>query len=133
MHLNLYADRWVEAAKLKPGDLLRDDKGEAVVVTTTTHRTERATVHNLTVNDTHTYYVGAGSESVLVHNCGGAVGGHKTSCTCATGGKPVGPSNAQSGRRYTPQDRCSLRRTGIPRLLRMAGPERSRRVHYPDR
>jgi hypothetical protein len=31
---------------------------------------------------------------VLVHNCGGTVGGHTSACTCATGGKPVGPINA---------------------------------------
>jgi RHS repeat-associated protein len=60
---------WVEATQLKPGDQLRDENGQPVTVATTAHRTEHATVHNLTVNDSHTYYVEAGDTPVLVHNC----------------------------------------------------------------
>ncbi|MGW4460559.1 hypothetical protein ACWEJQ_31000 [Streptomyces albidoflavus] len=38
-------------------------------ITAITQRTTQATVHNLTVAGTHTYYVVAGSTPVLVHNC----------------------------------------------------------------
>ncbi|MCA2213285.1 polymorphic toxin-type HINT domain-containing protein [Jidongwangia harbinensis] len=84
---------WTPAAEIKVGDTLRDTKGRPVTVARTTDYSKAMTVYNLTVNDTHTYYVSAGDESVLVHNCGGAVRGHKATCACASGGTPVGPIN----------------------------------------
>jgi hypothetical protein len=36
----------------------------------------------------------AGNTALLVHNCGGAVGGHDATCACATGGPVSGPRNA---------------------------------------
>jgi len=51
-------------------------------------------MRDLTVAQVHTFYVLVGTTPVLVHNCGGSVGGHKSTCTCATGGTPVGPRNA---------------------------------------
>ncbi len=60
--------RWVDAADLEVGDrLLTDDAGETRVQAVDL-RSARATVHNLTVADLHTYFVVAGSQAVLVHN-----------------------------------------------------------------
>lgn len=39
-------------------------------VTAIEHDHREQTVHNLTVADTHTYYVTANTSAVLVHNCG---------------------------------------------------------------
>ncbi|WP_242608587.1 polymorphic toxin-type HINT domain-containing protein [Actinomadura formosensis] len=64
---------WGEAADLKPGMWLRTSAGTYVQVTATQHRsTHHRRVHNLTIADTHTYYVVAGARPVLVHNqtCG---------------------------------------------------------------
>ncbi|MFJ8533266.1 polymorphic toxin-type HINT domain-containing protein [Streptomyces sp. NPDC093591] len=61
---------WVNATDLKSGQWLRTSAGTLVQITAVERRTESARVHNLTVDDVHTYYVVAGDTSVLVHNCG---------------------------------------------------------------
>ncbi|MFX4294923.1 polymorphic toxin-type HINT domain-containing protein [Streptomyces bohaiensis] len=63
-------DAWTDAEELRPGQWLRTSAGTHVQITALTHRTSTATVHNLTVNNLHTYYVLAGAAPVLVHNCG---------------------------------------------------------------
>ncbi|MFE7972808.1 polymorphic toxin-type HINT domain-containing protein [Streptomyces shenzhenensis] len=65
---------WIDATDLKPGEWLRTGAGTLVQITAL-HRwtTLAATVHNLTVSNTHTYYVLAGPAPVLVHNCGPGV------------------------------------------------------------
>jgi hypothetical protein len=68
---------WVIAADLRPGDKLTLAPGstnsraltKATVVSTRLHQT-KARVYNLTVANTHTYYVLAGATPVLVHNAG---------------------------------------------------------------
>ncbi|MFY1668878.1 polymorphic toxin-type HINT domain-containing protein [Plantactinospora sp. WMMB334] len=60
--------QWVEAGELRVGQWLRTGAGSWVQITRTGHRTEPATVHNLTVAVHHTYYVGRGAGAVLVHN-----------------------------------------------------------------
>jgi len=62
-------DAWVDAGNLKPGTRLRvADRGEArVAAVATRHGTQE--MRDLTVADTHTYYVIAGDSPVLVHNC----------------------------------------------------------------
>lgn len=63
--------KWLDATDLKPGEWLRTSAGTFVQITAITRWTAPdATVHNLTVNDLHTYYVLAGAAPVLVHNCG---------------------------------------------------------------
>ncbi|MFI1453917.1 polymorphic toxin-type HINT domain-containing protein [Streptomyces roseus] len=62
--------RWVNAGDLKAGHWLQTSSGTWVQVTSVTAWTQAQRVHNLTVTDTHTYYVRAGAASVLVHNCG---------------------------------------------------------------
>ncbi|MER8232585.1 polymorphic toxin-type HINT domain-containing protein [Streptomyces sp. NPDC094049] len=61
---------WTDATDLRPGDTLRTSAGTYVQVTAITRWTQTSRVHNLTVADTHTYYVVAGVTPVLVHNCG---------------------------------------------------------------
>lgn len=64
-------DAWVDAGDLRNGQWLRTSAGTVVQITAVDHWTSRAaTVHNLTVSDSHTYYVLAGATAVLVHNCG---------------------------------------------------------------
>ncbi|GIF76123.1 polymorphic toxin-type HINT domain-containing protein [Asanoa siamensis] len=60
--------RWVDAGDLRPGELLRTSAGTYVQVgAVRTFEAERIT-YDLTVDGIHTYYVGAGAQSVLVHN-----------------------------------------------------------------
>ncbi|MGC0338950.1 hypothetical protein RKD20_003984 [Streptomyces sp. SLBN-8D4] len=62
------AHHWTDAGDLKPGQTLRTDDGRTVTVAGV-HRYHRLhSAYNLTVDDLHTYYVLAGSTSVLVHN-----------------------------------------------------------------
>ncbi|WP_432954156.1 polymorphic toxin-type HINT domain-containing protein [Micromonospora haikouensis] len=78
--------RWVDAGQLTPGHrlLVHDDKrlegdgtgagmggggpGRQVTVTAVRNHTGNQPMHDLTVADTHTYYVLAGDTPVLVHN-----------------------------------------------------------------
>ncbi len=63
---------WVEAADLKPGMWLRTSAGTYIQVSATKPRSiHHQRVHNLTIANTPTYYVGAGNASTLVHNTGG--------------------------------------------------------------
>ncbi|MEU0737412.1 polymorphic toxin-type HINT domain-containing protein, partial [Streptomyces lavendulocolor] len=59
---------WVDAEDLTTGDLLRSPGGDHMELLGIRAWTEPMRVHNLTVDDLHTYYVGVGAESVLVHN-----------------------------------------------------------------
>ncbi|MEV1166985.1 DNRLRE domain-containing protein [Nonomuraea sp. NPDC049784] len=60
--------RWVYAKDLQPGMWLRTSSGTYVQVKAVKKRTAHQRVHNLTVADLHTYYVLAGTASVLAHN-----------------------------------------------------------------
>ncbi|MFC4532025.1 RHS repeat-associated core domain-containing protein [Sphaerisporangium dianthi] len=59
---------WVEAQDLVPGTWLRTSAGTYLQVSAVRTSFQWQRVHNLTVGDTHTYYVGAGGQDVLVHN-----------------------------------------------------------------
>jgi hypothetical protein len=63
---------WQEAQQLRPGDRLLTPTGSAkrAVVGIDWATSHRGPAYNLTVADTHTYYVLAGDTPVLVHNCG---------------------------------------------------------------
>ncbi|WP_433364291.1 DNRLRE domain-containing protein [Actinoplanes sp. CA-142083] len=61
---------WVDASDLRPGDRVSTSDGDELTVVHTRRWTQHATVHNLTVQDIHTYYVLAQGRAVLVHNCG---------------------------------------------------------------
>lgn len=60
--------RWADAGDIRPGDGLRGLDGAGLKVLTARHYTARQTTHDLTVAETHTYYVLAGRTPVLVHN-----------------------------------------------------------------
>ncbi|MGW4423233.1 RHS repeat-associated core domain-containing protein [Streptosporangium sp. NPDC004631] len=64
---------WVDAGRLQRGMWLRTSAGTHVQVSATRKWAASQRVHNLTVDDLHTYYVAAGVASVLVHNCKGPV------------------------------------------------------------
>ncbi|MEU8227944.1 polymorphic toxin-type HINT domain-containing protein, partial [Kribbella sp. NPDC048915] len=67
-------NRWVDAIDLTPGDVLRDNQSDVTVtVASARARTAPATVHNLTIDNLHTYYVLAGQTPVLAHNSGGCL------------------------------------------------------------
>jgi RHS repeat-associated protein len=86
--------RWVEAKDLAVGTTLRSPDGAtAEMVTAVKIWTGLHWMRDLTVGEIHTYYVVAGDTPVLVHNCGGSIGGHKPTCDCANGGAPIGPRN----------------------------------------
>jgi hypothetical protein len=62
--------KWVEAADLKPGEHLRAlVGGAAVMVLAVDNHIGATTMRDLTVDEIHAYYVLAGGEPVLVHNC----------------------------------------------------------------
>jgi RHS repeat-associated protein len=61
---------WVDATELHAGQWLQTSAGTRVQVTAVERWTQTATVHNLTVDDIHTYYVVAADTPLLVHNCG---------------------------------------------------------------
>ncbi len=60
--------RWLDAKNLKVGDRLRTPDGALRQVLSTRAWTGNHKVYNLSVEGIHTYYVRAGSTSVLVHN-----------------------------------------------------------------
>ncbi|MEV4529188.1 LamG-like jellyroll fold domain-containing protein [Streptosporangium sp. NPDC049304] len=62
--------KWVKAGELQPGMLLRTSAGTYIQLTAVKKWTAPQRVHNLTVNDLHTYHVVAGNQAVLVHNDG---------------------------------------------------------------
>lgn len=61
---------WVNAGDLKPGMWLRTSAGTHVQITALKKWTTTQRVHNLTVDDLHTYHVVAGDQAILVHNAG---------------------------------------------------------------
>lgn len=60
--------RWAEAREIGAGDELHLPDGGSVAVTAVNRYERRQRTHDLTVDGIHTYYVGAGDQSVLVHN-----------------------------------------------------------------
>ncbi|SFB96790.1 ricin-type beta-trefoil lectin domain protein [Micromonospora sediminimaris] len=73
---------WIDATDLQPGQWLQTSAGTYVQITAIERwSVPRATVHNLTVANTHTYHVAAGNQPVLVHNCGDNAPGHTADVT----------------------------------------------------
>ncbi|MQS00524.1 RHS repeat-associated core domain-containing protein [Streptomyces alkaliterrae] len=63
---------WLKADELAPGQWLQTSSGTWVQITAVEQWTAKQRVHNLTVEGIHTYYVGAGPTTALVHNCNGS-------------------------------------------------------------
>jgi large repetitive protein len=78
---------WTEAKDLKPGDHLKVEGKGDVVVNEVRSYDDTKEMRDLTVADTHTYYVFAGDEPVLVHNVGGKKGKGKGPCIGEAGGE----------------------------------------------
>ncbi|MFG3702322.1 polymorphic toxin-type HINT domain-containing protein [Micromonospora sp. NPDC047620] len=106
---------WVAAADLRVGHRLRTAHGEAVVVAEVDNRLGERQMHDLTVQHVHTYYVLAGDDPVLVHNCGGK---HR--------GK--GYSDQPTG--YEPRHGRELRSHGSPSLATRLLPPWARAAIY---
>ncbi|OIK01331.1 hypothetical protein BIV25_05835 [Streptomyces sp. MUSC 14] len=65
--------KWVKAGELVPGQWLQTSSGTWVQISAVQAWTQNATVHNLTVENTHTFYASTGAgQNLLTHNCGGA-------------------------------------------------------------
>ncbi|RJQ89988.1 polymorphic toxin-type HINT domain-containing protein [Amycolatopsis panacis] len=79
--------RWVNAGQLVPGEQLRQSDGRVATVDAVNQRVEVSRVHNLTVEDLHTYYVMAGETPVIVHNSTCILLG--TSLTVAEAANPI--------------------------------------------
>ncbi|MDG4763442.1 polymorphic toxin-type HINT domain-containing protein [Solwaraspora sp. WMMD406] len=60
---------WRDAAELEAGQWLQTSAGTWVQITAVRQWTQTQRVHNLTIDDIHTYYVVASGQPVLVHNC----------------------------------------------------------------
>jgi RHS repeat-associated protein len=103
--------KFERADHLEEGEHVLEADGDLIEVARIHRDVSWEPAWNLTVQGVHSYHVMASSErgppdliggttddahpSVLVHNCGGEVGGHKTTCDCANGGTPVGPRNGR--------------------------------------
>ncbi|WP_431728055.1 polymorphic toxin-type HINT domain-containing protein [Verrucosispora sp. TAA-831] len=74
--------RWVDAKDLRPSDLLKTSDGTFVQIAGLRIWNQHDSVHNLTVEGVHTYYVLAGDRPVLVHNA-------QTGCKVGSDGWPV--------------------------------------------
>lgn len=70
--------KWVYAKEIVPGMLLQTGNGSYTQVSAVRAWIQHKRVHNLTVDDLHTYYVLAGTTPVLVHNCDFIVGSNGT-------------------------------------------------------
>jgi hypothetical protein len=68
---------WTNAEDLNPGDRLAVNDGTAARVTSVHDHTRYAAVHNLTVEDIHTYHVLAGVTPVLAHNASPGCGAER--------------------------------------------------------
>jgi hypothetical protein len=64
---------WIDASELREGEHLRSDDGEVLAVAGVRSFTGEAWMYDLTVDEVHSYYVVAGDDGVLVHNCGGEI------------------------------------------------------------
>jgi len=70
-------NQWVNAANLKPGhSTLTGPDGQTSQVVTVRKVFGFNQMHDLTVDNIHTYYVMAGDSPVLVHNCNGSTNSH---------------------------------------------------------
>jgi hypothetical protein len=63
-------NKWLKAGELKPGQWLQTGSGSWVQLDSVRAWTQHATVHNLSVDRSHTFVVASGAATALVHNCG---------------------------------------------------------------
>ncbi|MDT0403887.1 polymorphic toxin-type HINT domain-containing protein [Streptomyces edwardsiae] len=90
-------DAWVDAGELTIGQELRTAAGQRVAIADIDRWSQPARVHNLTVTDSHTYYVLAGQTPVLVHNSGGCP---DLDALSQSGMRPAKGNTTHAGREY---------------------------------
>ncbi|RJQ70247.1 RHS repeat protein [Pseudonocardiaceae bacterium YIM PH 21723] len=61
---------WVKAGELTSGDQVRTPSGELLSVLSVKAYTAVLKVHNLTIDQTHTFSVQAAGKDIITHNCG---------------------------------------------------------------
>ncbi|MBE1580960.1 polymorphic toxin-type HINT domain-containing protein [Amycolatopsis roodepoortensis] len=125
--------KWVPAEQLTVGSWLQTSSGTWAQVTAVRSFAVVASVHNLTVDDLHTYSVLAGAIAVLVHNAGG----HACDITVSSPSGGKSDISLKSGS-MTPEE-ASL---GYPnnsafthtehRFSRMAGASTGSKVSLPN-
>lgn len=98
---------WIDATDLQADQWLQTSAGTWVQITAVQRWTGNAIVHNLTVDDIHTYYVIAGPTPVLAHN---------VNPSCPVHGGPTGIPNRDL--RGLEQD-CTCGRTEAENLTEM--------------
>ncbi|MET8155035.1 RHS repeat-associated core domain-containing protein [Sphaerisporangium sp. NPDC005289] len=105
---------WTRAEDLTPADHLRTPTGKALAVVAATPLPTHPTVHDLTIANTHTYYVLAGVTPVLVHNSGGC----PTVGLLSSSHQAIGDSNARGGIYALVSENGTVMRTGMATNLR---------------
>jgi hypothetical protein len=93
--------KWVNAGDLTSGSVLKTGAGTYVQIDAVKKWTALGqTVHNLTVDGLHTYYVVAGGASVLTHNCKGGINANGQACSCASRQPRAAPGHVYLGGRH---------------------------------
>ena len=98
--------KWIQAGRLKKGDMLLSENGQTQTVQTVTIKRQPLTAYNLTVADWHTYFVkgkNGEAEAVWVHN------------DCPYGAKPSERYNRQAhygGSQTSGSSALAARQTG---------------------
>ncbi|MGS2644636.1 TreTu family toxin [Streptosporangium sp. LJ11] len=106
---------WIDAGELQPGMWLQTSAGTHVQIAAIKKWTTARHVHNLTVDDIHTYYVVAGDQAILVHN--------------TRGGDPD-DDMARVGRWMSPAEYEAMMKTG---MVQSGAGDRSYVVHPPSK
>jgi hypothetical protein len=100
---------WTPIGSLTAGEHLHSADGRSVLVTAVRHFEQQAPVYDLTVDSVHDYFVGAGTASVLVHNCGPGSGFPPRKLPRTKAGEPA-PDLAAAG---SPHTQLGLNRKGV--------------------
>jgi hypothetical protein len=62
--------QWTETVDLKPGERLHTTSAATVTVASVAALDGEAWMNDLTIHDTHNYYIVSGDNPILAHNCG---------------------------------------------------------------
>ncbi|MFI7596710.1 polymorphic toxin-type HINT domain-containing protein [Actinoplanes sp. NPDC049681] len=87
---------WIDAGDLGSGETLLGRGGPATVKAVDKYTGSRI-MHNLTVASVHTFYVVAGADAILVHNCTPTLPRHADTCECDNGRGPITGVSPKAG------------------------------------
>jgi pretoxin HINT domain-containing protein len=102
------AGGFVDIGAVQVGDHLHSADGPAPVVTAVRHFSQVSPVYDLTVDDVHTYYVGASEAPILVHNCGEASLGAQADAGEMRGSDFAAEYESRSGHVYRSDNKESV-------------------------